>query len=211
VDPPTLQRLCAILDVDVAAAHGHTPADLLQHFLDGGARFIQLRAKQLASQPFLELCDVAVKKAMPYHATVVVNDRVDLARMAGAAGAHVGQDDLPAAAARRLLGETAVLGLSTHTDAQVSAALAEPISYVAVGPVFGTRTKDTGYEAVGLELVRQTVRRAGPIPVVAIGGIALDTAASVIDAGAASVAVITDLVAGGDPRQRVAAYLRRLG
>jgi len=131
--------------------------------------------------------------------------------MSGASGAHVGQDDVPASAARELLGDTAVIGISTHTGEQVAAALAEPISYVAVGPVFGTRTKDTGYQAVGLELVRQTVQRAGRTPVVAIGGITLDTAASVIEAGAASVAVITDLVAAGDPRQRVATYLRRLG
>jgi thiamine-phosphate pyrophosphorylase len=197
--------------VEVAASRGHGPAELLQHFLDGGARFIQLRAKQLSSGRFLELCDLAVAKAAPYHATIVVNDRVDLARMSGAAGVHVGQEDLPAAAARDLLGEAAIIGLSTHTDVQAGAALAEPISYVAVGPVFGTRTKDTGYEAVGLDFVRQTVRRAGRVPVVAIGGITLDTAASVIEAGAASVAVITDLVATGDPTQRIAAYLRRLG
>jgi thiamine-phosphate pyrophosphorylase len=148
---------------------------------------------------------------MSYHAVIIVNDRVDLARVSGAAGAHVGQDDLAAASARELLGAAAVVGLSTHTEAQVDAALAEPISYLAVGPVFGTRTKDTGYDAVGLEFVRWAARRAGQTPVVAIGGITLDNAAAVIDAGAASVAVITDLIATGDARGRVAAYLERLG
>ena len=108
---------------------------------------------------------------------------------------HVGQDDLPPAQARRLLGEDAVIGVSTHTPAQVEAALREPITYLAVGPVFATRTKDTGYQAVGLEFVSAVVRMAGSVPVVAIGGITLENASSVIAAGAAAVAVIGDLLA----------------
>ena len=170
-----------------------------------------MRAKQLASASFLDLCDAAVARASSYGALVIVNDRVDLARMSGASGVHVGQEDLAPAAARELLGQAAVIGLSTHAVSQVEAALIEPISYVAVGPVFGTRTKETGYAAVGLDFVRAGARLAGTLPVVAIGGITLDNAASAIDAGAASVAVITDLLATGDPKARVAAYLQRLG
>jgi thiamine-phosphate pyrophosphorylase len=204
-------RLHAILDVDAAAAAGWAPRDLVLAFLDGGARFIQLRAKHLASAPFLELCDEVVRTAAPYGASVIVNDRADLARMSGAAGVHVGQEDLPPAAARSLLGATAIIGFSTHIISQLEAACAEPISYVAVGPVFGTRTKDTGYAAVGLDVVRAAAQLAGDLPVVAIGGITLDNAASAIDAGAASVAVITDLLATGDVRGRTAAYLQRLG
>lgn len=124
---------------------------------------------------------------------------------------HVGQDDLTPADVRRVLGPAAIVGLSTHTEAQLAAALDEPVSYVAVGPVFGTTTKDTGYEAVGLQLVeRAAVRAAGRLPVVAIGGITLDSAAAVIGAGATSVAVITDLLVGGDPKARVQAFLDRL-
>lgn len=180
-------------------------------FLDGGARVIQLRAKRLPSAPFLQHADDLVRAAAPYGAAVLVNDRVDLALVAGAAGAHVGQEDLPPAAARRLLGPEATIGYSTHTVAQIEAAADEPVSYIAIGPVFGTQTKATGYDAVGLALVAQAVRRSGGRPVVAIGGITLDRAPEVIAAGAASVAVITDLLAGGDPRARVAAYLRALG
>jgi thiamine-phosphate pyrophosphorylase len=152
-----------------------------------------------------------VRAARPYGADVIVNDRADLALLARAAGAHVGQDDLPPAAARRLLGPDATVGYSTHTVAQIDAAAGEPVSYVAVGPVFGTHSKDTGYEPVGLALVAEAARRLRGRPVVAIGGITLERAPEVLAAGASSVAVIADLLTGGDPRARVAAYVRALG
>ena len=202
--------LHAIVDVDVAARVGWAPLDLARTYLDGGATFLQIRAKQLASDPFLQLCDAVVSVATPYAAAVIVNDRADLAVIAGAAGVHVGQEDLSPAAARRVVGPDRIVGFSTHTIQQVEAAIREPISYVAVGPVFGTTTKDTGYSAVGLELVATAARLAGDIPVVAIGGITLDTAASVLRAGATSVAVIGDLLMHGDPQGRVAAYLQLL-
>ena len=198
------------MDVDLAARAGWTPIDLARAYLDGGATLIQLRAKQLGSAALLDLTDAAVRLAHPYHANVIVNDRADIALISAAEGVHVGQDDLPPEAARRLLGEGAIVGLSTHTVAQVEGALREPISYVAVGPVFGTRTKDTGYVAVGLELVGAAAQLAGTMPVVAIGGITLENARSVIDAGAAAVAVISDLLRGNDPRGRTQAFLQRL-
>jgi thiamine-phosphate pyrophosphorylase len=202
--------LHAIVDVDVGRRAGWAPITLAHAFLDGGARIIQIRAKTLASGPFLALCDDIVQMATPYEASVIVNDRADLAALSRAAGVHVGQDDLLPGDARRLLGAEAIVGFSTHTVAQVEAAIREPISYLAVGPVFGTQTKNIGYSAVGLELVSTAARRAGSIPVVAIGGITLDTAASVLEAGATSVAVIGDLLTDGNPQGRVAAYLQRL-
>jgi thiamine-phosphate pyrophosphorylase len=205
-----LTRLQAIVDVPTAERAGVAPVDLARAFLDGGARFIQIRAKSLGSGPLLELCDAIVQFARPYDAAVIVNDRVDLAKLSGAAGVHVGQDDLPVAAARAMLGADAIVGYSTHSVEQLERGVAMPVSYVAVGPVFGTRTKDTGYEAVGLDLVRAAAARSGGVPVVAIGGITLDTAPAVIDAGAACVAVISDLVAAGDPAARVRRYLARL-
>jgi thiamine-phosphate pyrophosphorylase len=198
------------VDVDLAARAGWTPIDLARAFLDGGATLIQLRAKQLGSAAFLDLADGAVRLAYAYRASIIVNDRADIALMSSAAGVHVGQDDLPAAAARRLLGEGAIVGLSTHNVAQIEVALRESISYIAVGPVFGTRTKDTGYTAVGLELVATAAEWAATTPVVAIGGITLDNARSVIDAGATAVAVISDLLLGNDPRGRTQAFLQRL-
>ena len=205
-----LGPLHAIVDVDVAQAHQWPPLDLARSYLDGGARILQLRAKRLASGAFLTLCDGLVHAAAPYHASIIVNDRADLAALAGAAGVHVGQEDLPPADARRLLGPAGIVGRSTHTVAQIEAALREPITYLAVGPVFGTTTKDTGYAAVGLGLVSAAAKMAGTIPVVAVGGITLETASSVLEAGATSVAVIGDLMTHGNPQGRVAAYLQRL-
>jgi len=196
--------------VDVAAHGTWAPLDLARAYLDGGARLLQLRAKHLPSAPFLELCDELVRMASPYSASIIVNDRADLAVMAGAAGVHVGQEDLAPMHARRLVGPTGIVGYSTHTVQQIEAAIREPISYLAVGPVFGTTTKDTGYSAVGLALVSTAVRLAGAIPVVAIGGITLETAPTVLEAGATSVAVIGDLLMHGHPQGRVAAYLQRL-
>lgn len=177
--------------------------------LRGGARFLQIRAKALESGPFLRLCDAVVAAAVPYHATVIVNDRADLALLSGAAGVHVGQDDIPVDAARRLLGDEAIVGISTHTPAQIAGACELPATYVAVGPIFGTGTKDTGYDAVGVTLIR-AARAATTRPVVAIGGITIDNAPLALDAGATMVAVISDLLTGGDPERRARAYVERL-
>ena len=196
--------------MDVAAAAGWAPLALADRFFDGGATVVQLRAKSLASAPLLDLAAALVSRARPYGAQIIVNDRVDVAVLARAAGAHVGQDDLSPADARAQLGADAVLGVSTHDERQFARAVREPVSYVAVGPIFGTRTKDTGYMPVGLDLVRAVRRHDPAIPIVAIGGITLDTASSVIEAGATAVAVIGDLVATGDPRARVAHYVQRL-
>lgn len=203
-----IANLQAIVDVEVAKRAGWRPDDLGRAYLDGGARFLQLRAKHLSARRFLDLCDGLVRTAEPYGAQVIVNDRIDLARMSGAAGAHVGQDDLPPADVRLQLGPGAIVGFSTHSVSQIEAALREPITYLAVGPVFGSVTKDTGYAAVGLELVATAAQLAGgAVPIVAIGGITLERVPAVLRAGASCVAVIGDLVASGDPSSRVRAYL----
>jgi thiamine-phosphate pyrophosphorylase len=211
VPDPFLRPLYAIVDADVAVAAGWTPRDLCAAYLAGGARLLQLRAKALPAGAFLTLAQQCVADAARVGARVVVNDRADIAAIAGAAGVHVGQDDIGPRDVRRVLGDEAVVGLSTHTASQISWAVREPISYVAIGPVFGTATKDTGYQPVGLDAVRQAAEAArGPgLPVVAIGGITLATARAVIDAGAHSVAVITDLLVG-PPDVRVREYLSAL-
>ena len=207
-----LPALNAIVDVDAAARAGWRPLDLARAFLNGGARFLQLRAKSLPGRDVLDLAAAMVELARGCGGQVIVNDRADLARLAQADGVHVGQDDLAPAAVRSLVGADAVVGLSTHTVEQIERAVAEPVTYVAIGPVFGSTTKSTGYQAVGLEMVRVAARRAAArgLPLVAIGGITLDTAASVIAAGAASVAVIGDLLATGDPEARTHDYVLRL-
>jgi thiamine-phosphate pyrophosphorylase len=203
-------RLHAIVDVDASTRAGLIPLEVARAFLAGGARLLQVRAKTLGSRAFLELADACISAAVPCNASIIINDRVDIARLSGAAGVHIGQDDLSPSAARRLLGEDAIVGCSTHTVQQIEAALREPVSYVAIGPVFSTGSKDTGYDAVGLALVNTAARLAGHVPVVAIGGITLDNASSVIAAGAASVAVIGDLLVGGDLERRTRAFLESL-
>jgi thiamine-phosphate pyrophosphorylase len=142
---------------------------------------------------------------------VIVNDRADIARLANADGVHVGQDDLGPVEVRRILGDAAIVGLSTHSIDQLRAGLQLPVSYVAIGPVFPTPTKETGYRAVGTGIVSEAAAvlrdRAADLPLVAIGGITLARAADVIRAGASSVAVISDLLATGDPEARVREYL----
>ena len=207
----SLPRLYAIVDADVCARESRAPLDVARAFLSAGARLIQLRCKSWGSGAFLDLASAVVEDANRVDAIVIVNDRADVAAMARARGLHVGQDDLTPADARTVIGLERILGLSTHTPEQWISAVAEPISYIAIGPVFGTATKDTGYEAVGLETVRRASSAASKagLPTVAIGGITLDNAASVIETGAASVAIITDLLKD-DPEARCRAYLRAL-
>jgi thiamine-phosphate pyrophosphorylase len=201
--------LYAIVDVNAATAAGWAPLDVARACLAGGSRFLQLRAKHLQSAAFLDLASAVVAAARQSRAIVIVNDRADVAKLAGADGVHLGQDDLTPSAARAILGPSAVIGRSTHSVTQIEAAAKEPVDYLAVGPVFDTTTKATGYSAIGLEMVARAARSARPV--VAIGGIRLDNAAAVIAAGATSVAVISDLLVGGDPAARTAAYLAALG
>jgi thiamine-phosphate pyrophosphorylase len=143
-----------------------------------------------------------------------VNDRADIARLSGADGLHLGQDDLEPAAARQILGGRAIIGISTHSADQVRAAARLPVDYIAVGPVFATSTKDTGSRAVGTQAVAEaatTLRAAGgDKPIVAIGGITLERAHEVVLAGAMAVAVISDLLSTGNPEARVREYLQVL-
>ena len=189
---------------------------LADAYLAGGARFIQIRSKRAPSGAFLAMCEDVVSRARPAGAIVIVNDRADIARLSGAGGVHVGQEDLAPEDARRILGGSAIIGISTHSPEQVRAASRMPVDYVAVGPIFGTATKETGYRDVGTAFVSEAaaiLREAGEAarPLVAIGGITLDRARDVMLAGASSVAVISDLLSTGDPEARVRQYLQSLG
>jgi thiamine-phosphate pyrophosphorylase len=203
--------LYVICDADVCRRAGWTLIDFASACLDGGATLLQVRAKNEASGHLFDDTLTIVERAST-SAQVIVNDRADVARLVGAAGVHVGQEDLAPAEVRSILGAEAIIGRSTHTPAQLDAAFTEPISYVAVGPVFATNTKSTGYDALGLAPVREAARRTSVrgLPLVAIGGITLDRAEAVLEQGAASVAVIGDLLVTNDPQARVRAYLQRL-
>jgi thiamine-phosphate pyrophosphorylase len=207
-----LPSLYVICDVDLCEHFGWAPVEFAAECVAGGARLLQIRAKRASSGSLLALTQRILERTRSTDTAVLVNDRADIARLAGASGVHVGQEDLAPMAVRGIVGESALVGLSTHTNDQILKALSEPITYLAVGPVFRTATKDTGYDAVGLERVRQAASAAGArgLPVVAIGGITLERAPGVLAAGAMSVAVASDLLAEGDPRQKVTKYLGRL-
>jgi thiamine-phosphate pyrophosphorylase len=150
-------------------------------------------------------------------ALFIVNDRLDLALAVGADGVHVGQDDLPAPLARRLLGSHLILGVSTHDLTQAAAAAGAGADYIGFGPMFGTRSKETGYTPRGTAMLRE-VRDTVRIPIVAIGGITLENIGEVVAAGADAPAVISAVAGAPDVtaaarsfRERILAAKRRVG
>ena len=197
-----------ILDAD---ALGQRPAaDALRAVAAGGARLVQLRAKTLGDAALLRLAREVVAAATESGLAVIVNDRPDVARIAGAAGVHVGQEDLPPAACRAVLGPSAIVGLSTHDPEQFAAGAREPVDYLAVGPVYPTRTKANPDPVVGLELL-QAVRPRWTGTLVAIGGITEENAAAAIEAGADGVAVVSAVFARDDVAEAVRRLRRAIG
>ncbi|HJO18578.1 MAG: thiamine phosphate synthase [Vicinamibacterales bacterium] len=205
-----LSPLYAIVDADVSSRHGWEVTQLAEAVMRGGARLVQLRAKSVSSKTFMVWADTIVNLGIRYGASIILNDRADLVRLSGARGLHLGQEDLPVDAARQIVGPEALIGLSTHTLRQLNVALSGPTSYVAVGPVFETQSKTASDAVVGLEFVAQAAERVKGVPLVGIGGITLERARSVICAGATSVAVISDLLTGGNPERRAAEFLDAL-
>jgi thiamine-phosphate pyrophosphorylase len=201
--------LYAIIDGSVCRERGLDAVRVAQAYLRGGATVVQVRDKTAGSAPLLGLSQAVVRAAAPFGRRVIVNDRADVARLAQAAGVHVGQEDLPCDDVRQLLPADAIVGVSTHTREQIDRAITSSASYVAVGPIYRTTTKGTGYEPRGLDLVRYAAGRGKPI--VAIGGITVERVPEVIAAGAWAVAVITALLAGaGDPERRAREFVNAL-
>jgi thiamine-phosphate pyrophosphorylase len=190
-----LPRVYPLTDVQLS---GLSHAEQVQLLHLGGAGIIQLREKQAAALQFYETARAAAAVAARNGVQLIVNDRVDVAQAVGARGVHLGQDDLPPEAARRLLGREAIIGYSTHNLEQAKSALTLPIDYLAIGPIFQTATKSDTSPALGLEGLRAVRRAVGDVQLVAIGGITQANAAAVIEAGADSVAVISALLSEPD-------------
>ena len=176
---------------------GISHADQVSLLADAGATFIQLREKNRQALDFYNDAQAALSVARQKGVTLIINDRVDVALALGASGVHLGQDDLPPEAARKLLGDEAVIGYSTHNVSQAIAAANLPVDYIAIGPIFETGSKTNPDPVVGLDGFRAVRYAIGDIPLVAIGGITEANAAAVIDAGADSVALISGLLSGG--------------
>jgi len=187
-----LPRVYPLTDVELS---GLPHVDQVRLLSLGGATLVQLREKQMPALQFYEQARAAVALGVP----LIINDQVDIALAVGAHGVHLGQDDMPPAAARRLLGDKAVIGYSTHSVEQAKKALTLPIDYIAIGPIFATSTKTNPSPTLGLAGLRAARHAVGNVQLVAIGGISHSNAREVIDAGADSVAVISALLA--DPAQ----------
>jgi thiamine-phosphate pyrophosphorylase len=191
---PTDFRLPRVYPLTDTRVSGLAHAEQLEKLARGGASLIQLRDKNLSAREFCDQIMAALVVARRHGVTALINDRVDLAIACGADGVHLGQDDLPPVAARKLMGDDAIIGYSTHNLEQATAAATHPINYLAVGPIFQTTSKSDTFPVVGLEGLRTIRAAVGDIPIVAIGGITRDTAGAVIRAGADSVAVIGALL-----------------
>jgi thiamine-phosphate pyrophosphorylase len=184
------------------------PLAQAQAACDEGAAVVQLRAKHAGDREALRLGEQIREATRRAGALFVVNDRFDLALLLEADAVHLGQQDLPPARVRACAGAKLAIGRSTHDDAELARALAEPADYVAFGPVFGTASKDTGHAAQGLARLAAAALRAAPRPLVAIGGIDAGNLPGVLATGARGAAVLSAVAAAGDPAAAVRGLVR---
>lgn len=197
----SLPRLYPILDTGVLRRMGVDPLEAAAGLFEAGVVLVQFRHKEHFSREVFETCAHLAVLCEQAGATLVVNDRCDIARLLNA-HVHVGQDDLMPAFVRQLCGPSAIIGLSTHNGAQLEAANREPVDYHAIGPIFATSTKANPDPVVGLDAIKG-LRAISQRPLVAIGGITLDNARAVIDAGADSVAVVSALIPENPTRRSI--------
>ena len=201
----TLPPLYAILDPD--QIKGRAIEEVLGEMLRAGVTMLQLRVKSLAAKDFLALSQHVRKATETHHCRLIVNDRVDIAMACNADGVHLGQDDLPLHAGRKLLGNK-IIGISTHDIEQAQQAESGGADYIGFGPMFGTTTKDTGLTARGIAMLKQ-IRAAVNVPVVAIGGINEQNVTQVWQAGADSAAIISDILGVADIGAKVTRIMQQ--
>jgi thiamine-phosphate pyrophosphorylase len=198
----SLPPLYAILDPEQTG--GRSSEAALRELLAAGVALLQLRVKALPASDFLALAQHTRAATKAHGCKLIVNDRIDIALACAADGVHLGQDDLPLAVGRQLMGSK-IVGISTHDVEQAREAEKNGADYIGFGPMFGTTTKATGYGARGVDMLRQ-IRAAVRIPIVAIGGINEQNVPQVWQAGADSAAIISDILGAGD----IAAKTRRV-
>lgn len=173
---------------------GLSHAEQIDRLISGGATLIQLRDKHADPRDFYRQAEAALQVTRAHNVRLIINDRVDVALALGADGVHLGQTDMPVEAARLLLGERVIIGISTHNLEQVEVGAKRPVDYVAFGPIFMTATKENPDPIAGLEALRAVRTIVGDLPVVAIGGITLANAEEAWRAGADAVSSIAALV-----------------
>lgn len=198
--PNKIRGLYAIIDTSfIALSEAERTA---VEMLEGGAKIIQLRAKDAPTGPMLEAARKIRALTVSYGALFIVNDRVDVALLSRANGAHLGNDDIPLEDARKLLGKNSIIGISTHTRQEALAARKRGADYISFGPVFATKTKKDALSPRGLNALKQAVE-AVSIPVVAIGGINDKNLADVLKTGVSAVAIISGILTVPCIRDRV--------
>jgi thiamine-phosphate pyrophosphorylase len=196
------------LVADTEFAAGNNLVHLVSEAVLGGVTIVQLRAKDLGTRDFLELALKVSEKLGKPGIPLLINDRVDIALACGAAGVHLGQDDMPLPDARRLLGPDKTIGISVNTIDEAAEAERLGADYLGLGPIYGTSTKQTVLPVLGPEGI-QRLRRQIRIPMVAIGGINAGNAGAVIKAGADGIAVVSAILGARDARQAAAELLKR--
>jgi thiamine-phosphate pyrophosphorylase len=201
--PNPFPPLYAILDL---ASMVDSASGVPEMLAEAGVSLIQIRDKHAAAREIFEVSRRLVEQLAPRGVRVIVNDRPDIAAMTGAGGVHVGQEDLPVEEVRKIVGPQRWVGVSTHNIEQFRVATSTSADYIAVGPIFSTLTKANPDPVVGVEFLR-TARQLTRKPLVAIGGITIESAESVFRAGADSVAVVSDLLQAPDPAKHAQEYL----
>ena len=186
-----LPKIYPITDIRIS---GLSHLEQVKRLIAGGATLIQLREKHLSPADFFEDASAAISFARERSVKIIINDRVDIAAALDADGVHLGQDDLPPAEARKILGNDAIIGFSTHTFEQIREALLLPVDYMAYGPIFETNTKENPDDTVGLSALKHVREIIGGTQLVAIGGIDADNYQSVFAAGADSMAMINAIL-----------------
>ncbi len=174
---------------------GLSHAEQVKELIAGGATLIQLRDKHAGPRDFYNHAADALRILRRHGVRLIINDRVDIAIALNADGVHLGQTDMPVTAARDLLGETAIIGISTHSLAQAQFATSLPVNYIAFGPIFGTATKENPDLTVGLRILKDVHSIVGSLPLVAIGGIDFENVRATLESGADCAAVISAIVA----------------
>ena len=201
---PPFSRLYPILEASLETLDTLTLG--VRSLARAGCRLVQLRAKDLSGEEFHRWALAAREASRECGIRLIINDRVDIALLVGADGVHLGQDDLSPEGARKILGASAIIGLSTHDVDEARRAQAAPVDYLAIGPIFETSTKTSGRSTLGVEGAR-AVRAVVEKPLVAIGGITLERAPALLEAGIDGLAVISALKLGEDPESVGRAWL----
>lgn len=184
---------------------GRSNVEVVKQMIDGGIRVIQYREKNKYSRAMYEECQVIREMTRTAGVTFIINDHIDLAMLVGADGVHIGQDDLPPEAVRRLIGQDMLIGLSTHSISQAQEAVrCGVIDYIGVGPIFKTQTKKDVCDPVGLAYLEHVVKNVD-LPFVAIGGIKEHNIALVRNCGAKIIALVTEIVGSQDIKAKIAA------